>query len=139
MPSTWAKPWLYPLCVALSLLAFGVFDVTYPHAQPTYVAARYAQNLLDGAGLIYAADERILLLDSPLPILAEAAVALPGGDIAHPSSLIGHVLLGLLIAGWLRLSGSPWLGLVGAGVWLLSMLAAWGGPGAWVAAFALLA
>ncbi len=138
MSSTWAKPWLYPLLVALSLAVWLLTDIQYPHPQETFLHARYARNLIDGAGLVYTPGERVLLSPSVLPMLTEAALAPLGDGLRHPSGLIGHVLLALSLAGWWRQCPHPWPGMVGAGVLLLMSLNVWGGVGLWVAALTLL-
>lgn len=140
MPLTFSKGWLYPAFIMLAVIFyFAAQNADYPHADSSYLNARYAHHLVEGQGFVYNPDEKILLTWSPLRVLTQAAVSLPAGEVKNPPELLLLVMIGIGAAALIRLflrEGWQWGAVLAAGIFLT---ASFGGAGWWLAAFSLVA
>lgn len=134
---------LYFFSIILAIIAFLILpESTYHHPDDSYLRARYAQNWVEGHGLGYNPNEKILLTTAPLPILVQGITSFPSGKVNHPPELTPLLLLGLGIAAFLRLlhrATVPFsLAMISGALWIATIWFDFGSVQWWLACLSLI-
>lgn len=136
------RRWAYPFAIALALLIFAADIGHFHHPDSNFLRAKYTQNLIDGHGLVYNADERVLLSATPLPMIVLAGPAYALGDVEAALELVGLLLIVMSIAALWRIlvsekANTPiaWVLML---LWLVPLYLTFGGLEAWLACWGLL-